>query len=124
MKLVKVIETNDIDKFQMYCDNLISQGFTLSSSSCGFVNDSKYDYCSCYQAIFTRNIADIKPMQGSYITECCKDGCEYFNNIKGCTFKGETYVKKEKENSDKWIETCIKGDGAITMAQYKNITKV
>lgn len=140
VKLVKVIETNDKDKFEMHSDNLISQGFILSSSHCGFVNDSKYDYCSSYQAIFTRREEDIKPIQGDYVAQCCKNGCEYWSNIKGCTFVGERYIKllnKEQYDfingtgeyfiSDKkgiWVNACIKDNGAITLAQYKNSTNV
>ena len=136
MKLIKTIETYDKDKFEMYSDNLTSQGFILSSSYCGFVNDPKYDYCSVYQAIFIRQEKDIKPVQGDYIAQCCKDGCEYWNNSKGCTFVGDRYIKLvDKERYDLvtyftsdekgiWVNTCVKDDGAITIAQYKNSMKV
>lgn len=138
MKLIKVIETYDKDKFEMYSDNLTSQGFILSSCSCGFVNDEKYDYCSVYQAIFTRREEDIKPMSDAFslITECCKNGCEYWNNPKGCTQDGQyiklipnikyidSFIIVTHDKDGVWIESCVKDKDAITIAQYKNSIKV
>lgn len=139
MNLIKAIEVSDKDKFEIYCNNLISQGFTISSSNCGFVNDSKYDFCNVYQAIFTRKEEDIKPISNDYqyISQCCKDGCEYFNNPKGCLFVGEKYIRllSEKEKNDlnrmgeyftsnekgTWVTSCINDKDAISISKFKNL---
>jgi DNA-binding Xre family transcriptional regulator len=57
---IKVIEDSNIHNFSKKCNGLIKQGYNLHSSSCGFVNSEKYDFCSCYQAIFVKE--DNKPM--------------------------------------------------------------
>lgn len=132
MKFIKVIETNSGNEFEKYAENLISQGFTLSSSHCGFVNSEEYDFCSSYQGIFVRKEEDIKPIQGDYISNCCKDGCEYFNNSKGCAYEGEMYIKlishEEYKNSSilfshckdgVWVESCAKDSEAITLSEYR-----
>ena len=55
MQTIKVIEYSDRDKFEFEVNSLLSDGYVLSSSSCGFVDDSKYDYCSSYQAVLVCN---------------------------------------------------------------------
>lgn len=49
---VIAIEFSDKDQFQEKCENLITNGYKIMSSSCGFVDSSEYDFCSVYQAIF------------------------------------------------------------------------
>jgi len=39
-------------EFENRCEELICQGYKLSSTSCGFANSEQYDFCGVYQAIF------------------------------------------------------------------------
>lgn len=57
---IQIVEKQDKDDFEKACNELLKRGYKLSSSSCGFVNSSEYNFCNVYQAIFISNI---------YITE-------------------------------------------------------
>jgi len=46
-----VIELNDCDKFQEKVNAFAQEGYVMSSSSCGFVNEVEYNFCSTYQAV-------------------------------------------------------------------------
>lgn len=52
--MIKVISTSDEDAFERRVNELLENGYKLSSSSCGFVDSEKYDYCSSYQAILIK----------------------------------------------------------------------
>jgi len=54
-KPVWVLNSNDPARFAEECCKLIEDGYTLSSSSCGFVNSEAYDFCDSYQAIFVKH---------------------------------------------------------------------
>lgn len=50
-QLAMVIEESDKERFEFKLHDALMEGYKLSSSSCGFVNDTKYDYCGLWQAI-------------------------------------------------------------------------
>lgn len=49
---VVAVELTDSDEFEKRCAELVSQGYKLSSSCCGFANSEAYNFCSSWQAIF------------------------------------------------------------------------
>lgn len=51
-QLIIVIEHSDPSSFEEDCNLLAGKGYTISSSSCGFVDSANYDFCSSYQAVF------------------------------------------------------------------------
>lgn len=55
MQEVEIVEAADPDDFVERVNKLLSEGFQLSSSSCGFVDSEKYDFCGNYQAILLKN---------------------------------------------------------------------
>ena len=51
MSKIKVVESSDMNKFENEVNELLKDGYSISSTSCGFVNSENYDFCSSYQAI-------------------------------------------------------------------------
>jgi len=51
---VKVLETSNPTSFENQLKELISTGYELKSSSVGFVNSEKYDFCGSYQALLVK----------------------------------------------------------------------
>ena len=51
--LILVNETDHI-KFSEKCNELISQGYIVSSTSCGFIDSAEYDYCLVLNAILIK----------------------------------------------------------------------
>lgn len=51
MSQIKVIENGDMNKFEAEVNELLRNGYSISSTSCGFINSEQYDFCSSYQAI-------------------------------------------------------------------------
>lgn len=51
----KVIETGDRDEFTKQINELLKDGWKVSSTSCGFVNSEAYDFCNYYHAILLKN---------------------------------------------------------------------
>ena len=49
-----VLESSDTSAFECDCNRLKEAGYILRSSSCGFANSEKYDFCSSYHAIFEK----------------------------------------------------------------------
>ncbi len=49
---VVVLHECDSSIFESSCKTLVDSGYKLSSTYCGFVNDSEYDYCESLHAIF------------------------------------------------------------------------
>lgn len=49
---VMALETSDTAEFHKECEALVSQGYRLSSSACGFVDSPDYNFCSSWQAVF------------------------------------------------------------------------
>jgi hypothetical protein len=58
MQQIKVIESADCDEFERDVNDLLSNGYRVLSSNCGFVNSEKYDFCSSYQAILINNMIE------------------------------------------------------------------
>lgn len=52
---IKVVESSNKDKFESLTQDLMNQGYKISSTSCGFVNSEKYDFCDSYQAILIKD---------------------------------------------------------------------
>ena len=52
MQIIKVIEESDMNKFESKVNDLLQNGYKISSTSCGFVNSEKYDFCSSYRNNF------------------------------------------------------------------------
>jgi hypothetical protein len=50
-KEVKVINVTDEDDFTKKVNELLDLGWCILSTDIGFVNDSRYDYCSSHLAI-------------------------------------------------------------------------
>lgn len=57
MKEMVVVELTDSQKFEDVCNGYLSDGYIVSSTSCGFANSEKYDFCSCYHAVLIRRVA-------------------------------------------------------------------
>ena len=51
---VKVVDVLTPTEFEKDCNELLAQGYTLSSSSSGVVNSEAYDFCSYFHAIFVK----------------------------------------------------------------------
>lgn len=73
---IKTIDTHDPNKFEEMCKELINKGYRIHSSSCGFANDEKYDFCGCWQAIFVLeekgvelNLSDLGPAHKVFLNE-------------------------------------------------------
>lgn len=49
------IESSDCDKFEAQVNDLLSDGYRISSTSCGFVSSEQYDFCSSYHAVLVIN---------------------------------------------------------------------
>ena len=49
--MIKVISESSENDFVFKVNALLEQGYKILSSSCGFVNSERYDFCSSYQAI-------------------------------------------------------------------------
>lgn len=49
-----VIEANSKTEFVGKVNFNLERGYKISSTSCGFVDSSEYDYCSVYQAILVK----------------------------------------------------------------------
>jgi hypothetical protein len=51
---ITVIEANSTAEFVERVNFNLKRGYKISSTSCGFVDSSEYDYCSVYQAILVK----------------------------------------------------------------------
>lgn len=51
MSKITVVERSDKDAYTSDVNNLLSEGYKILSTSCGFVNDPSYSFCTSYQAI-------------------------------------------------------------------------
>ena len=56
---ILVLEESDKGKFEFNVNVYLSEGWTISSTSCGFVNSERYDFCSTYQAILIKNSQNV-----------------------------------------------------------------
>jgi len=48
---IRVISSTSKREFVRLVDELLNDGYMLSSSSCGFINSAQYDYINSFQAI-------------------------------------------------------------------------
>jgi hypothetical protein len=49
-----VVNETDPKVFEKKCNELLDEGFKLSSSACGFVDSAEYNFCGVYDAIFIK----------------------------------------------------------------------
>ena len=54
MEEIKILESADKDIIEKKVNELLSQGYKISSTSCGFVQSEIYDFCSSYHAILVK----------------------------------------------------------------------
>ena len=48
---IETIESNDMAEFTSQVNTYLEEGWTISSTSCGFANSEAYEFCSIYQAV-------------------------------------------------------------------------
>lgn len=48
---VKVVNLTDENDFEKEINRLLDLGYQISSTSCGFINSEKYDFCTSFQAV-------------------------------------------------------------------------
>ena len=53
-QVIKAVISSDAVKFESEVNELLSDGWAIESTTCGFVNSDKYDFCDHYQAILMR----------------------------------------------------------------------
>lgn len=53
-QVIKVVTSSDEDKFTEQVNTLLSEGWAIESTNCGFVNSEKYDFCNVFQVILMR----------------------------------------------------------------------
>jgi len=51
---IKTVNVSDEKQFEDCCNDLLSNGWKILSTSCGFANSEKYDFCSSWQAILIK----------------------------------------------------------------------
>ena len=51
---LKVINLTDEDEFEEKVNSLLELGYQISSTSCGFINSSKYNFDTSFQAILIK----------------------------------------------------------------------
>lgn len=51
MEQIITINSSNEDDFTKTVNNALKKGYTISSTSCGFVNSEKYGFCGCFMAI-------------------------------------------------------------------------
>jgi hypothetical protein len=54
MANIKIVDEFMSSVFEDECNKLLNEGYKLLSSSCGFIDNERYDYCSVYKAIFIK----------------------------------------------------------------------
>jgi hypothetical protein len=55
MQTIKVIDLSDSAKFEKEVNDWLAKGYIISSTSCGFVQSEKYEFCTSYQAVLVCN---------------------------------------------------------------------
>lgn len=53
-KMIKIIDSNNKNKFEETVNELIKKGWEISSTNCGFVNSEEYDFQDVFQAILIK----------------------------------------------------------------------
>ena len=52
---IKVINMGDEDEFEKTVQGFLNNDWRISSTSCGFTNSEKYDFCTSFQAILIKD---------------------------------------------------------------------
>jgi hypothetical protein len=60
MQIVKTVDVSDNGEYEDKVNELLKDGFVLSSSSCGFVDSAEYEWCGVYKAVLVKTICDTK----------------------------------------------------------------
>jgi hypothetical protein len=55
---ILIIENSDAVDFENRVNVCLTEGWKISSTSCGFVNSESYNFCSSYQAILVKEVAN------------------------------------------------------------------
>jgi hypothetical protein len=53
-QLIKVVHESDEAKFEKEVHSLIAQGYRIDSTSCGFVQSERYDFCNAFHAVLIK----------------------------------------------------------------------
>ena len=56
MKKIKTIHFSDEGEFDKKVNEMLNEGYDILSTSCGFVNSERYDFCGVYQAILIKEV--------------------------------------------------------------------
>ena len=56
MQEIKVISYPDEGYFESLVNNLLKEGWRISSTNCGFLNSENYNFGNVYQAILIREV--------------------------------------------------------------------
>lgn len=56
--MIQVVNTSNHATFVVKVNELVSEGYKVLSTSCGFANSEKYDFCDCYHAILEKEEID------------------------------------------------------------------
>lgn len=51
MEQIKIIDSDSSKNFEEEINELLKEGWTISSTSCGFINSEEYSFKDLYQAI-------------------------------------------------------------------------
>ena len=51
MDKIEVVNIADEGEFESVVNAFLEEGYTISSTSCGFINSENYDFCTSFQAI-------------------------------------------------------------------------
>ena len=61
---IKVIHRSDQDVFEKEVNELLSQGYKIESTYCGFANSESYDFSPSYQAILSIEVVEDECEEG------------------------------------------------------------
>ena len=56
VKEIKTIHFSDEGEFDKKVNEMLNEGYDVLSTSCGFVNSERYDFCGVYQAILIKEV--------------------------------------------------------------------
>ena len=54
MQTIKVVNITDEDDFTKQVNDLLNDGYKISSTDCGFIQSEQYDFCSSFMAILVK----------------------------------------------------------------------
>ena len=56
MEQIEVVNESNETNFQNNVNAFLSEGYKISSTSCGFIDSADYDYSPCFMAILVKRI--------------------------------------------------------------------